>query len=478
MVKHGRNDPCPCGSGRKYKHCCLRAAQLQEAPESLVWQRLRRLLDEHNRDMLRFVSNVYGRVAFDEAWRRFAADEETEFHPESRDIPLFMPWFYHRWSPSRGTSRVPDASLHGVVPTREYLRRKRQLDPLLREYLESCLASPFSAFEILQADAGRGLLMKDLLTGEEQDVTERSASAMTEEGDVVFGQVAGAGGVTLLEASQSFVIPPIRKIDVIEFRLRRFKGAITVAPKRVRKAEKALLALYHDIARQLFRRELPVLQNTDGEAFSLRRIVFDVPSASEAFAALRHLALDESDEDLLRDAVHDPDGTLTHVRFPWFKRGNAQNPGWENTVLGTIEIEGMRLCVEVNSEAREQALRNIVTKALGERARYCATEIESVEKLLAEDRESARAAEEDAALAELPEVQARVREMMAKHYEHWVDDKIPALGGRTPLEAVEDPDGREAIQALVRQIERDGGVMRPPLDPEVIRRLRERLQLA
>ncbi|NUQ01453.1 MAG: SEC-C domain-containing protein, partial [Armatimonadetes bacterium] len=22
----GRNDPCPCGSGRKYKHCCGRPA--------------------------------------------------------------------------------------------------------------------------------------------------------------------------------------------------------------------------------------------------------------------------------------------------------------------------------------------------------------------------------------------------------------------------------------------------------------------
>nr|WP_226382956.1 SEC-C metal-binding domain-containing protein [Burkholderia mayonis] len=21
--KIGRNEPCPCGSGRKYKHCCL-----------------------------------------------------------------------------------------------------------------------------------------------------------------------------------------------------------------------------------------------------------------------------------------------------------------------------------------------------------------------------------------------------------------------------------------------------------------------
>jgi len=23
MAKTGRNDPCPCGSGQKYKHCCL-----------------------------------------------------------------------------------------------------------------------------------------------------------------------------------------------------------------------------------------------------------------------------------------------------------------------------------------------------------------------------------------------------------------------------------------------------------------------
>jgi len=22
--KVGRNDPCPCGSGKKYKHCCLK----------------------------------------------------------------------------------------------------------------------------------------------------------------------------------------------------------------------------------------------------------------------------------------------------------------------------------------------------------------------------------------------------------------------------------------------------------------------
>lgn len=34
-MKVGRNDPCPCGSGKKYKHCCLRndEAQAKEARE-------------------------------------------------------------------------------------------------------------------------------------------------------------------------------------------------------------------------------------------------------------------------------------------------------------------------------------------------------------------------------------------------------------------------------------------------------------
>ncbi|MGO8698708.1 MAG: SEC-C metal-binding domain-containing protein [Limisphaerales bacterium] len=25
----GRNEPCPCGRGKKFKHCCLRISQKQ-----------------------------------------------------------------------------------------------------------------------------------------------------------------------------------------------------------------------------------------------------------------------------------------------------------------------------------------------------------------------------------------------------------------------------------------------------------------
>ncbi|MCZ6516624.1 MAG: SEC-C metal-binding domain-containing protein [Gammaproteobacteria bacterium] len=36
-MKVGRNAPCPCGSGRKYKHCCLaKSAEMPQAYKLLI----------------------------------------------------------------------------------------------------------------------------------------------------------------------------------------------------------------------------------------------------------------------------------------------------------------------------------------------------------------------------------------------------------------------------------------------------------
>jgi uncharacterized protein YecA (UPF0149 family) len=36
----GRNDPCPCGSGRKYKKCCLNKPQEPKEAEDVVTARI------------------------------------------------------------------------------------------------------------------------------------------------------------------------------------------------------------------------------------------------------------------------------------------------------------------------------------------------------------------------------------------------------------------------------------------------------
>ena len=40
MSKTGRNDPCPCGSGKKYKKCCLAKTFVQVGKEESIRERL------------------------------------------------------------------------------------------------------------------------------------------------------------------------------------------------------------------------------------------------------------------------------------------------------------------------------------------------------------------------------------------------------------------------------------------------------
>ena len=82
--------------------------------------------------------------------------------------------------------------------------------------------------------------------------------------------------------------------------------------------------------------------------------------------------------------------------------------------------------------------------------------------MLAERKDAVREAQSNA-LAEHPEVQACVQQMMAQHFERWVTKNIPALNGQTPLEAVRDPDGREKVMALVIEAERGARRMNPPV---------------
>ncbi|MFP3929200.1 MAG: antitoxin Xre/MbcA/ParS toxin-binding domain-containing protein, partial [Desulfobacteraceae bacterium] len=59
-------------------------------------------------------------------------------------------------------------------------------------------------------------------------------------------------------------------------------------------------------------------------------------------------------------------------------------------------------------------------------------------------------------------------DMLAAHWEGWVHETLPALGGMTPLEAVKTPDGREAVESLLLGMER--GVGQDPLTTEANRK--------
>jgi len=73
-----------------------------------------------------------------------------------------------------------------------------------------------------------------------------------------------------------------------------------------------------------------------------------------------------------------------------------------------------------------------------------------------------------------PEARRQWQEMVQKQVESWVHEKVPVLGGRTPMQAVRDPDGKEIVESLLRDWEQDdrgayAGSIRP--DINAVRRL-------
>ena len=48
-----------------------------------------------------------------------------------------------------------------------------------------------------------------------------------------------------------------------------------------------------------------------------------------------------------------------------------------------------------------------------------------------------------------PELQALEAQLARKHWEAWLDTKIPALGNRTPRQAAKSASGRERLEALL-----------------------------
>ncbi len=476
FMNPGRNDPCPCGSGKKYKHCCLRREDaVAEGPEALLRRRIRAVTDDLSGQLLRFARNQLGEQLIDEAWTNFIGDDDA-LDPDTPHMPVFVPWFFHAFSPDPHATNFPELAARGTTVAGEFLAHwRRHLDPLLVRYLEACAIAAFSFHEVVRVEPGRGFALRDLLLDREIFVVEHAGSRTAGPGDIVFAQIVVIDGLALLDGYGTVVIQPGDKPAIIELRKRIGAEGHMFAGTLLRGWDYDVIELYLTIAERALHPALPELQNTDGEPLEPHTLVFRIERVDAAVAALDGVELG-SDETIEPDELsRNPAGRLIEASWQWQRAGNAMHKSWDNTMLGHLTLHDTTLKLTVNSAGRASRGRSIVERVLTGNASYRATRIESVESMLAEARErpAPRADGEHERLMQRPEVRAHLDAMLRQHYTGWLDSKLPALGERTPREAIRDRDGREAVAALIAQIERDGARHVPPLDagiPDMLRR--------
>lgn len=132
--------------------------------------------------------------------------------------------------------------------------------------------------------------------------------------------------------------------------------------------------------------------------------------------------------------------------------------------MGNITFARSKLTIETNSINRAEEIKRIVSKLSGKLAKYKSTLIEPLDAKLAEMQKSGikqdpRQIKKQEELQNHPVIQAQIKEMNRNHMERWVTEKIPALGGQTPIQAVKTSEGKEMVEALLMQFEKTAGVM-------------------
>jgi hypothetical protein len=395
-------------------------------------------------------------------------EHTEEFHS------FFVPWFVYAFVDDPDdpdcVASAPRESLASL-----YLRRHAQtLSAIERTFLEAAATTPLSFFVVTKVVPGQEIGLRDVLTGAEVVVRERSASAMVRSGALLFTRVLTVEGLSIMSGCAPLVIPPNWHLPILDFRERvaRGKGRLLTQDSLL-DMDIELRELYFYIDDQVRNPPLPELRNTDGDRLVLTTLAYCLQcSPSAAFDRLKSLARASTDNaaTLLSDAELDEAGNLRAVTFPWSKKGNRLHREWDNTTLGTLTIDGDRLEIQVSSGRRATRIQREIAKRLGADAVLESRTADPIETLLDERPQSPRerlAHLENERLQQQPEVQEFLRQQNERHWEVWLDTRVPALDNRTPRQAARTPEGRERLDALLADFAWMGERGSNPMAPDI-----------
>jgi hypothetical protein len=467
MAAPGRNELCPCGSGRKFKHCCLRA-RTQEDSRRIALRSAEGVLVPA---LFSYAVQEFGEEFFDEAWDEFFLwnDAPDDVEGSKEFGTTFDPFFVFAFVPESAEDELP-AGWPTEAVALHFLHHEGESAPAFHhEFIEQACKSPASFFVVEAVAPGRSLDIKDILTGRRFHVLEQSASQTLKVGDLTFTRVITAGDASILIGACPWVIPASWHIPIIDMRERfRPKGLLTREELQDHNFE--LRQVYHEIVDALLHPKIPVMQNTDGDPLELTTLTYTlgVPAAV-AVERLTPLAM-LRDEAHITDETYDATGALCSATLTWIKAGNRKMKDWDNTTLGTLRVNESQLVVEVNSARRRRRIEKEIAKRLGPTATLVDATVTDIVEVLKRRRSSPSASVASLPPEETipsPELQALEAELARKHWNAWLDTKVPALGNRTPRQAAKSASGRERLQALLASYGENRLGRRNALEPDL-----------
>ena len=426
--KLGRNDPCPCGSGKKYKHCCLKAEQdfsaddtAEAVPKVLGW-----LLNAHEKAAREALDDgFFGSLDEDEIARLQELPDETY----GMIMLNAMEWLL----------------ADGIIDVKGEDCRVRDLlfgkgGPLLlaeqRNWLEALTSRPIRLYEIKEVIPGQSLLLQDLLSPDSAPllVHEKAGSRSAQPYDLIGARVVPYGGHYELSGA----VYPFNRIGSWELleELRDELEGVELDSPLAKEITSTIIPDYWlwsfvtaDEPPQLVDHSTgePLLFVTDHYrvrdwvAFTL---ALSLEKAIEGDRESGWVSLFEGEDGKLRSRLNVDLGKRADrikVSYRTQRYADEGRPWFEGVAGDAIAFASREIVDPIGLLAKSQPDEGKPLPSAGQLPPEALTEI--------------------------------MAKAIHEHYANWTNETVPALGGMTPREAIQSPEGLEQVKFLLHSYE-------------------------
>lgn len=428
MKKPGRNDPCPCGSGKKYKQCCLKAEEnrmtsdrSEAVPRAIQW-----LMAMHGPAV---------REALDQGFFGSLNDDEYDLLPDQYDDAYEgMMINAMEWLLADGSMTIKG--------------RKRRVAELLlgqggplfsaeqRQWIELLTAMPLRLYEIVDVIPDECMTLRDVMLPERPSVLvgEKSGSRQARKFDLIAARILPAEDHFELSGAV-YPFPRNRSWNLLEELRDELEGVEPDSPL----AKEITGVIIPDHWLRLF-----------ASAFEIPQVIDHVTGESLLFVTDHYRVQDWEALDQALSSEVDIEG--------------SREEGWSRIFEGGDGL--MRTSLSIDAGKRPDRIKvSYRTQKYADEGRpwfeavagaaviFVSREISDPKGMLAnwqpnEARETpVPALPPPEMLTEL--IETRIRQL----YVDWADKPLPILDDKTPREAIQTPEGLKQVKFLLHTYE-------------------------
>lgn len=460
MSKIGRNDPCPCGSGTKYKKCCMARDQERLLQEKAYHNNCLTIAETLREKIFLFMKRSgYDKFldeAFDEYWCTLRPELEP---PEPKDVAYlgFLDWFIHDY-PIPGQDQP-------II--RLYLQSGPNLPSEELQILQDWQEAYISVFQVKDIEPGTGVLLEDIFSGEEFFISDISLSKQVKKWELITTRkikVLNEWHISGTGTKEN----PRAKEEILNFVLEIFKQFKKYHPRA--DIPTCLRSQGYRLSQRILTLQaepptLPQFYTSSGEKLEFWEARYDLHDLTAAMSLL-----DRADDYFQTELIKGEQGKPLEVSYDWLESRDTAakmtktvdgvtltsyfcgQPGSESyRLLGAIQLKPGELKLTAQGEKRFTLGKQLIEALLQGLIEHRSDAVETPEMMLAAMDESKRQPPQK----KIPDEAERelLQNMYDQHYQEWLDSPLPILGGKTPRKSVRSKEGRRKVENLLREFE-------------------------